>query len=153
VHGNYDLGKLLWVKNDFIMMDFERDPNSREPSVFDSPLKDVAGMMRSLSYASYTALMRLAETRTEDFEKLKVWADCWWRWVCAAFLTEYRSSFSEGNIIPLQFDSYKLFTRLYLAERILNELRFELSTRPDWIRVPLEGFLRLQNGPTKVEGS
>ena len=152
VHGNYDLGKLLWVKNDFIMMDFEKDPNGRQlQSAYDSPLRDVASMMRSFSYASYTALMRFTETKMEDFEKLKVWADCWWRWVSAAFLTEYKLSFGETDLVPSSMEEFNTLTKLYLAERIFNELQFELSFRPDWIRVPLEGLLRLQIRSAKTD--
>jgi maltose alpha-D-glucosyltransferase/alpha-amylase len=150
VHSNYDLGKLLWVKYDFLFMDFEKDNNSNQNhSEFESPIQDVASMMRSFSYAAYTALMRFTETRMEDYEKLKQWSVCWERWVCAAFLTEYFSMVANTKFIPSQPDQIKKFINLHLAEQMFSELKFELSSRQDWVRAPLEGLLSLQGRSTQ----
>jgi maltose alpha-D-glucosyltransferase/alpha-amylase len=104
-------------------------------------------MMRSFSYAAYTALMRFTETKMEDYEKLKQWSICWERWVCGVFLTEYFSMVADAKFIPTDPDRIEKFINLYLAGQMFSELKFELSSRQDWLGAPLEGLISLQARP------
>src|SRR3989475_5090040 len=92
VHGDYHLGQVLYTGNDFVIIDFEGEP-TRPLSVRRlkrSPLRDVAGMLRSFHYASYAALLgQTPGVRPEDFATLEPWARFWYLAVSAAFLNGY----------------------------------------------------------------
>ncbi len=90
-HGDYHLGQVLWSANNFVLLDFEGEParSLGERRRKQSPLKDVAGMLRSLSYASYAALFDFVESRPDDFAHLEPWANLWQQWVSIGFLPLY----------------------------------------------------------------
>jgi maltose alpha-D-glucosyltransferase / alpha-amylase len=145
VHGSYDLGKLLWVKNDFLIMDFEGESGKSldERRKLHSPLKDVAFMLRSFRYAAYTSLNQFTETRRQAYNQLEEWANCWQRWISAEFMREYRIIIGRSPLIPRRIIDFEKLTKLYLADKTLSELEYELAQRPDWIRIPLNGLLEL----------
>jgi maltose alpha-D-glucosyltransferase/alpha-amylase len=82
-HGDYHLGQLLWYENNFVIIDFEGEPMRplAERRRKQSPFKDVAGMLRSLSYAAYAALFAFTRTRPEDMGRLEPWAAFWQHWI------------------------------------------------------------------------
>ena len=91
-HGDYHLGQVLWVDNDFVILDFEGEPaNVEERRAKQSPLKDVAGMLRLFDYAAYAGLFAFTQDHPEDFGRLEPWAELWQQWTSAAFLREYRA--------------------------------------------------------------
>ena len=94
IHGDYHLGQVLCVKGDFVILDFEGEParSLEERRAKQSPLKDVAGMLRSFSYAAFSALMQYSSRRPGDFEQLEPWARLWEQSVGAAFLRAYREA-------------------------------------------------------------
>jgi maltose alpha-D-glucosyltransferase/alpha-amylase len=145
VHGSYDLGKLLWIKNDFLIMDFEGEwgKTLEERRKLHSPLKDVAFMLRSFRYAAYTALNQFTETRRQAYNQLEAWANCWQRWVSAEFMREYRIIIARSPLVPRRMIDFEKLTKLYLADKTLSELEYELAQRPDWIKIPLNGLLEL----------
>ena len=91
IHGDYHLGQVLRSKGDFVILDFEGEParSLAERRTKQSPLKDVAGMLRSFSYAAFSALMKYSSRRPEDFHRLEPWAHLWEQSVSSAFLRTY----------------------------------------------------------------
>ena len=101
IHGDYHLGQVLWAEGDFYILDFEGEPARplEERRSKESPLKDVAGMLRSFSYAAYAALFAHTAARKSEFERLERWARVWRVWTSAAFLRGYLGSHAE-RVIP-----------------------------------------------------
>ncbi|HSX78988.1 MAG TPA: putative maltokinase, partial [Candidatus Saccharimonadia bacterium] len=103
IHGDYHLGQVLYTGKDFIIIDFEGEP-ARPISVRrlkQSPLRDVAGMLRSFHYAVYTTLLeQTADIRPEDLAAFDPWARVWYLWVSAAFLKAYCAVAGQGAFLP-----------------------------------------------------
>ncbi len=97
IHGDYHLGQVLRSKGDFVILDFEGEParSLAERRTKQSPLKDVAGMLRSFSYAAFSALMKYTTRRPEDYQRLAPWAHLWEQSVSSAFLHAY-CEFARG---------------------------------------------------------
>src|SRR5437667_11623531 len=87
IHGDYHLGQILSTGKDFVILDFEGEPARpmSERKLTRSPLRDVAGMMRSFQYAAYSALCQPA-MRPEDYPFLETWADIMYRLMSSVFL-------------------------------------------------------------------
>ncbi len=142
IHGDYHLGQVLRTEEDFVILDFEGEParSLAERRQKQPPLKDVAGMLRSFSYAAYAALFTQTLNAADDYALLAPWADAWQHWVGQAFLASYRST--VGADLGVQ-DSEE-FDRLlgaFILEKALYELRYELNNRPGWLGIPIVGIL------------
>jgi maltose alpha-D-glucosyltransferase/alpha-amylase len=143
-HGDYHLGQVLITEADVAIIDFEGEPMRpiAERRAKASPLRDVAGMLRSLSYAALTGLAAAART-PEDRERLAPWADAWERWATAAFLEGYMSAARPSAFLPPRADDLDALLQAFVLEKALSELDYELNNRPDWVHIPLLGLLRL----------
>jgi maltose alpha-D-glucosyltransferase/alpha-amylase len=143
VHGDYHLGQVLWTGEDFIIIDFEGEPGRTfaERKVKNSPLRDVAGMLRSFSYARAAALQRLPET-SATLERQRALAADWEQQTRAAFLAAYDAA-ARGAGLYASFADVDGLLRLFELEKSLYELRYEIDNRPDWIGVPLRGVAQL----------
>jgi trehalose synthase-fused probable maltokinase len=147
VHGDYHLGQVLRAGGDYVIVDFEGEPmrsldERRQKQV---ALKDVAGMLRSLSYAVYGDLERAARDRGTDAARLEPWAWRWQRWTSAAFLDRYRRAAGAGAFLPADDATIHLMLDAFLVERALYEVEYELNSRPDWLSVPLWGLWRMSS--------
>ena len=145
-HGDYHLGQVLYTGKDFFIIDFEGEPARplSERRIKRSPLRDVAGMLRSFHYASYAALYgQVSGIRPEDFPALEPWAHFWYTWVSVAFLKAYLSVAKEKPFLPADPTEVQLLLDVYLLEKGMYELGYELNNRPDWVKVPLQGLLQL----------
>ena len=142
-HGDYHLGQVLISKNDFIITDFEGEPARplEERRRKHTPLRDVAGMVRSFNYAAGAALDRAMES-PDDETKLAPLAAAWESEARNAFLTAYDESVRRTGIYGVQSDMRTLLA-MFELEKALYELRYELNNRPDWVRWPLAGIVRL----------
>ena len=145
IHGNYHLGSVLRVKSDYVIIDFEADPSlslsqrgGKQP-----PLKDVASMLRSLSYGAYAALLNYTARRPVELGNLIPWARLCERGAASAFLHAYRETLGPDESITGDADSFRLLLQAYVMDQALNELLYELDTHPAWVRIPLEGILSL----------
>jgi len=132
IHGDYHLGQVLRANDDFILLDFEGEParSLEERRMKQSPLRDVAGMMRSFSYAAATGFG--SEPSAARWQ--------WERDVDAAFMDGYRQA-TDGT--PVAAADTPLILRAYLMEKALYEVVYEANNRPDWISIPLSGILGL----------
>ena len=102
MHGDYHLGQVLWAEEDFYILDFEGEParSLGERRQKQSPLKDVAGMLRSFSYAAYAGLFAHTASRPAEFERLEPWARIWQTWTGAAFLRGYFATAGQALFVP-----------------------------------------------------
>ncbi|MEO7547640.1 MAG: maltose alpha-D-glucosyltransferase [Ramlibacter sp.] len=140
-HGDYHLGQVLVTGNDFVLIDFEGEParSFEERRTHSSPLRDVAGMLRSFNYAHCSALRRAAQN-AEELERLAPVVREWEQATRAAFLDGYGAlAAGEGGPVPIDQGLLSLFE----LEKALYELRYELNNRLDWVQVPLQGVLAL----------
>jgi maltose alpha-D-glucosyltransferase/alpha-amylase len=144
-HGDYHLGQVLWQENDFVILDFEGEPGRSvaERRVKQSPLRDVAGMLRSFDYAAYSVLLNVTSHRAEDFDRLEPWARIWRTWTSASFLRAYRQSVSTAGLLPADALATRRLLEFFMLEKILFELQYELDYRPDWVRIPMFGIMQL----------
>jgi maltose alpha-D-glucosyltransferase/alpha-amylase len=159
IHGDYHLGQVLRTEEDFAILDFEGEPAQAlaERRAKQSPLKDVAGMIRSYGYAAYAALLAYTQQGPADFALLEPWADTWQHWAADAFLREYRAAIAAAAAArrpaAVSDESVALvppggaFTTLldaFVLDKALSELQYELHNRPDWVVIPLTGILKLR---------
>jgi len=145
-HGDYHLGQVLVTEGDIMIIDFEGEPSRpladrRAPA---SPLRDVAGMLRSLSYAVLTALGAATLTRPEDVERLAPWAHLWETWVGRTYLQAYVAATNNATFLPAAGESFDVMLSAFLHDKALYELGYELNHRPDWVHIPLAGLLRMR---------
>jgi len=142
-HGDYHLGQVLLAKNDFIIIDFEGEPARpiAERARKDSPLRDVAGMMRSFDYARWTSL-RGAEHPPEEHARYAALAAVWYDETRTAFLAAYAKA-TQSSGLYASFAEARALLDLFEIEKALYELRYEISNRPGWVQVPLQGILAL----------
>ena len=146
-HGDYHLGQVLYTGDDFVIIDFEGEPARylTERRIKRSPLKDVAGMIRSFHYVAYAALRSRASTvlRPEDLPILEEWSKVWYLWISVAFLKAYLELVSDLPILPASKEGKKVLLDAYLMEKALYEINYELNNRPDWVNLPLQGVLQI----------
>jgi maltose alpha-D-glucosyltransferase/alpha-amylase len=168
IHGDYHLGQVLRTigtsiespmesgqapergPEDFVILDFEGEParSLAERRQKRSPLKDVAGMIRSLSYAAHAGLQKYLAAnpelaRTGGSSHFAAWAAFWQNSTSTEFLCAYREAIAANPaLLPPNPQSQSLLGA-YLLEKALYELLYELNNRPDWLRIPLAGILSL----------
>jgi maltose alpha-D-glucosyltransferase/alpha-amylase len=143
-HGDYHLGQVLFTGKDFFIVDFEGEPARpiSERRIKRSPLRDVAGMLRSFNYAAVAALKNDA-LRAEDAAQIRPWAHFWSYWVSVNFLKGYFAATRQAVFMPKSRAEIVLLLDIYLLEKAVYELSYELNNRPDWLDTPLAGILQL----------
>jgi maltose alpha-D-glucosyltransferase/alpha-amylase len=145
VHGDYHLGQVLRTEEDFVILDFAGDPaqSIAERRTKQSPLKDVAGMIRSYGYAAYAALFAFGVHAPDDYAALEPWAGTWEHWVTGAFVKGYLAGAGESPLLPRDQEGVTALLSAFVLDKALRELAYELHGRPDWVRVPLAGVYKL----------
>jgi maltokinase len=132
-HGDFHLGQTLWAEGDWVILDFEGEPARSLPERRRkrSPLRDVAGILRSFSYAASAApLLRGVEPPAD-----------WEARAREQFLDGYRETV-EQSLVPSGTSMDKLLS-VFELEKAVYELRYELNNRPDWVRIPVAGIVRM----------
>jgi maltose alpha-D-glucosyltransferase/alpha-amylase len=142
-HGDYHLGQVLLTKNDFVIIDFEGEPGGTlaDRRAKHTPLRDVAGMLRSFDYARWAALRDVARD-DEALARLGPAADAWADEVQRAFLDAYAAGLAGGELFAA-LDEVRPLLALAELEKALYELRYELGSRPGWVGIPLAGLRAL----------
>jgi trehalose synthase-fused probable maltokinase len=132
-HGDFHLGQTLWADGDWVILDFEGEPARSLPERRRkrSPLRDVAGMLRSFAYAASAAkLLRGIDPPV-----------AWEQRARAEFLDGYHGTIDQ-NLVPSGPSMDKLL-RVFELEKAVYELRYELNNRPDWVKIPVAGIVRM----------
>jgi maltose alpha-D-glucosyltransferase/alpha-amylase len=145
-HGDFHLGQVLFTGRDFVILDFEGEPARplSERLIKRSPLRDVAGMLRSFHYATYSALAKqqergVAEPGSADHTALVQAGAYWYAWVTASYLRAYREAAEHADFLPSD-EEYATLLEVYLLDKAAYEISYELNNRPDWLHVPLMGL-------------
>jgi maltose alpha-D-glucosyltransferase/alpha-amylase len=143
LHGDYHLGQVLVVQQDFFIIDFEGEPrkSADERRRKHLPLKDVAGMLRSFDYAAWAALPRVIQDHPQRRDLLQRQALAWRDQVSAAFLDAYQVAMAGCRSHPADQNTSRQLLSLFMIEKIFYEVQYELASRPSWVGIPLLGAM------------
>ena len=141
-HGDYHLGQVLYTGRDFFIIDFEGEPARAfsERRIRRSPLRDVAGMIRSFHYAAYASLYDLQVRNQRKEESLENWAEVWYRQNASLFLKAYLQDLQGSGLVPDNEADLRILLQTFLLEKAVYELGYELNNRPDWLTIPIRGI-------------
>jgi maltose alpha-D-glucosyltransferase/alpha-amylase len=142
-HGDFHLGQVIVVENDFFIVDFEGEParplaSRRRKS---SPLRDVAGMIRSFDYATVAAVRHLAEARPAAEPRMTQLAEAWRQRAVDGFRAAYRKTMRGCKAYPASKKQASEMTAFFILEKAVYEVSYELANRPAWVDIPLKGIL------------
>jgi maltose alpha-D-glucosyltransferase/alpha-amylase len=142
-HGDFHLGQVIVVQNDFFIIDFEGEParplaSRRRKS---SPLRDVAGMIRSFDYAAVAAVRQLIEARPAAEPRMTQLAEAWRQRAVDGFRAAYRKTMRGCAAYPASKKQARDMTAFFILEKAVYEVSYELANRPAWVDIPLKGIL------------
>ena len=142
-HGDFHLGQTLVTDDDVIILDFEGEPARplAERRAKSSPLRDVAGMLRSFSYAAEAAL-RDAGAVQDGGSSRRAAAREWEDNAGRVFLRAYLDAVGDMRLLPPEGAELRTVLRAFVLDKACYELGYELNNRPDWLAIPIEGVLR-----------
>jgi maltose alpha-D-glucosyltransferase/alpha-amylase len=148
IHGDYHLGQVLVSKDDVIIIDFEGEPRRslaerREKS---SPLRDAAGMLRSLDYAASAAVDRFATRKGELPDRVVAVATAWRNRASRDFLGAYVEAVQGTPIYPADSQAAESLLDLFLLQKGFYEIAYEAANRPHWLSIPLRNVIDLLTG-------
>jgi len=145
IHGDYHLGQALFTGKDFVIIDFEGEPAKAlsERRLKRSALRDIAGMLRSFHYAAYSTLFLHKSVREEDIMTLESAAEFWYRNVSEVFIRSYFATIGRAGFLPKTKKELQTLLQIYLLDKAIYELGYELNNRPEWLLIPLRGILQV----------
>lgn len=146
-HGDYHLGQVLFTGKDFIILDFEGEPARpySERRLKRSPIRDVAGMIRSFHYAVYNNILNDGQQGKEDTAEKEFWAEQWFHYIRGFYLKSYLETMAGKDILPDNKKDFQILMQTFLLEKAIYELGYELNNRPDWVLIPLRGIKSIMN--------
>jgi maltose alpha-D-glucosyltransferase/alpha-amylase len=149
-HGDFHLGQMLIVKDDIFIIDFEGEPRRTlaERRRKAPAARDVAGLIRSIGYSATAALERALRVAPDEHGKLGAALVEWRDRAAAAFLAAYREIMTNQRLWPADPLAAEQMLNFFLLEKVFYEIEYELAHRPDWLRVPLTGMLRILSQQT-----
>jgi maltose alpha-D-glucosyltransferase/alpha-amylase len=144
-HADYHLGQVLLTNRGWMILDFEGEParTLEERRAKTSPLKDVAGMLRSFNYAATAAMFERAEVDSEEWRRLEPWAEAWETLARERFIHGYLTRSHEGRFVPRDRDELMVMLDVFEIDKALYEVGYERGHRPDWLRIPLHGIAKI----------
>ncbi len=150
LHGDFHLGQVLWNGGDVFVIDFEGEParSVGQRRIKRSPLRDVAGMLRSFHYAANVALRQqvdrgLLPDLPTATSRLGQWTRLWTTYVGGCYLAGYLDAADGQVFLPSESADMRLLLDLFLLEKACYEVRYELDHRPDWVGIPLQALADL----------
>ena len=144
-HGDFHLGQMLIAKDDAYILDFEGEPRRTldERRAKAPPARDVAGFIRSIDYAASAAIDREPDLNPEEraaiAQRIRTWAEH----MSEAYWTSYRETLGDNRLWPADAGQTRALLDLFLLEKALYEIEYELANRPTWAQIPLEATLRI----------
>ena len=144
-HGDFHLGQMLIVKDDIFIIDFEGEPRRTiaERRRKAPAARDVAGLIRSIDYSVTAALDRALKVAPDEHGRFALGLADWRDRATAAFLTAYQETMAHQPLWPADRQAAARMLSFFLLEKAFYEIEYELAHRPDWLRVPLTGILRI----------
>ncbi len=144
-HGDFHLGQVLIVKDDLMIVDFEGEPTRtlEERRRKTSPLRDLAGMLRSLDYAAWAALDRVTALGVTSPDQMRALAFAWRDRAIEDCVAEYIKTASASAIYPDHKETAAGLLYVFLLRKALYEVRYEVGSRPDWLSIPVRGIVNL----------
>jgi maltose alpha-D-glucosyltransferase/alpha-amylase len=144
-HGDFHLGQVLVVKDDIFIIDFEGEPRRplTERRRKAPAARDVAGLIRSIDYSATAAMERALKVASDEQGKLGIALSEWRERSVTAFLSAYREVMTNARLWPADPRAAQQMLNFFLLEKAFYEIEYELAHRPDWVRVPLTGMLRI----------
>jgi maltose alpha-D-glucosyltransferase/alpha-amylase len=142
IHGDYHLGQVLNTGKDFVILDFEGEPRRSlgERLLKRSALVDVAGMLRSFDYAVQTAVR---QSTPDDQCRLREWGAGWLDHISTAFLAGYSEATHRDALYPSDPDNFQFLLYIFLLDKTVYEIGYELSYRLDYLSIPLRSSIHL----------
>jgi maltose alpha-D-glucosyltransferase/alpha-amylase len=144
-HADYHLGQVLLSGRGWMILDFEGEParTLEERRAKTSPLRDVAGMLRSFNYAATAAMFERAEADSEEWKRLETWAEKWEEIARERFIHGYLTRSHEGRFVPRDRDELMVMLNVFEIDKALYEVGYERGHRPTWVRIPLRGITKV----------
>ncbi len=145
LHGDYHLGQVLVSKGDIYILDFEGEPARpmAERRAKTSPLKDVAGMLRSFDYAASALVDRFEQRDPAHLEAIPPLAEAWRQVARRQFIQGYREHIEGCHAVPREMADFDRLLELFLIEKGIYEVLYEAANRPTWVAIPVRGVLGL----------
>jgi maltose alpha-D-glucosyltransferase/alpha-amylase len=145
IHGDYHLGQILIVQNDFMIIDFEGEPRRplTERRQKATPLVDLAGMLRSLDYAAWAAVDRVNERGLIPPERARELAFAWRDRALEDCRNAYVAGAQDIPSYPQDPETSEALLQLYLLRKAFYEMQYELASRPAWLSIPVRGIIDL----------
>lgn len=144
IHGDYHLGQIVTDGNDLTILDFEGEPDRSilQRRIKHSPLKDVAGMLRSFHYRLCAQILDAGQALHESAAISRTLQHRYER-LCSLFLHAYKNSNPPEYLLSCPQEEFDQQLRFHLLEKAIYELRYELNSRPAWVPIPLQGMVSL----------
>jgi maltose alpha-D-glucosyltransferase/alpha-amylase len=144
-HGDFHLGQVLIAKDDAYFLDFEGEPRrSLDERRRKAPAaRDVAGFLRSIDYAVSAALDRATGLKPEERAALTPAMRDWGDRLRQVYWDAYREAIGQSPLWPQDEDARQKLLAVFVLEKALYEIEYELSNRPNWLHIPLEATLRI----------
>jgi maltose alpha-D-glucosyltransferase/alpha-amylase len=144
-HGDFHLGQMLIVKDDVFIIDFEGEPRRSlaERRRKAPAARDLAGLIRSIDYSATAALDRALRSAPDEHGKIAKALDDWRERAVAAVLGAYHDRLTDPRLWPQDRGKADHLLDFFLLEKVFYEIEYEMSYRPDWVRVPVRGALRI----------
>ncbi|AWN38640.1 maltose alpha-D-glucosyltransferase [Methylobacterium radiodurans] len=151
IHGDYHLGQVLVSEGDLVIVDFEGEPSrpAEERRAKSTPLRDVAGMLRSFAYGAETVIREIASRFADSEGRGRSAAVAWLGMINEAFLAGYADAVRESPAAVTDAETQDALLRLCLLIKALYEIDYEANNRPDWIEIPARGVLNILDERTK----